>query len=673
MELTIVRHCVPADPVTGLSPLQAWLLDESCRVRLASAPTGAGKSYAFQRLLMQDPDARVLFIVPTRRLAQNLAASLARDLVREAGWPVDLAESKVAIWSSDQSSELRDAGEASIGGYRLRQLQGLRPTRDGGEMIFAIPEVVSHLLLGRRVEAGHAALGVFDFLDAFDHIVFDECHSIEPRGFGLAALFARLVTVAREDGGDGYGRAKVSFLSATPLALRPVLEKLGIPPQAIAEREETIGTDGRPLHGDVHLGLRTEARLVDLMYAERDAVAREIAAGRQAVAIYDRLGSLRRELPDLAHLVNALGLPPQRVLVINSIDDSGGETAGSAGFHTGRRRNPDDYDLLVATASVELGVTFRAANLLFMEPGFSPLAFLQRYGRAARRGADGMVWVRIEDRHSHNEHWMRSIIERVRTKAGTRVGIAELTGWLSDGAKAKNLLPSPRVDDGPRYFGSLSQRAVYTAGLYWYALMQHPSNRGPRRNHLLVQAPPSERLVFGLLERIRALSEDPLVRNVAQKWCERFEHQACTLRDIGPRLRVIEGDGRTVEVEKLWLRRETSVFEHRITTVAPDGRDEIRLDGELDDYLLDETERRRATREVRTYFPHTAQCLPLRAWPAHALIDHWCLALNDRLPYSGFWKQYPEAREAAERLVRLTGLVPCDDDSVPVDAVSGVL
>ena len=42
--------------------------------------------------------------------------------------------------------------------------------------------------------------------------------------------------------------------------------------------------------------------------------------------------------------------------------------------------------VLIATASVEMGVTFRAANLLFMEPGFEPLNFLQRYGRAARKG-----------------------------------------------------------------------------------------------------------------------------------------------------------------------------------------------------------------------------------------------------------------------------------------------
>ena len=47
MEVTIKRHCVPSDPQTGLSPLQTVLLESPERVRVASAPTGAGKSYAF--------------------------------------------------------------------------------------------------------------------------------------------------------------------------------------------------------------------------------------------------------------------------------------------------------------------------------------------------------------------------------------------------------------------------------------------------------------------------------------------------------------------------------------------------------------------------------------------------------------------------------------------------
>ena len=77
MALTIARHCV-AQLDNGLSPLQQALLEEPRRIRIVDAPTGAGKTYAFQQALRNGK--RILFIVPTRRLAQNIAASLINDL-----------------------------------------------------------------------------------------------------------------------------------------------------------------------------------------------------------------------------------------------------------------------------------------------------------------------------------------------------------------------------------------------------------------------------------------------------------------------------------------------------------------------------------------------------------------------------------------------------------------
>lgn len=387
LRLVIARHCVPSSHPDQLSPLQEALLHRPERVRIADAPTGAGKSYAFQYALRQG--ARILFIVPTRRLAQNLAVSFVRDLVTHAGWSMKKAESKVAVWSSDATTKLLERGILNITGHRVRQIQALNETCEGGEIIFAIPETVSHLLLQRRLEPGQAATTVLDLLVNFEHIVFDEFHTIEPRGFGLAAVCAKLAA------SFDWSRAKVSFLSATPLAIRPVLEKLGVPKESIVELRETVGEEGRPLHGDVQLGFSQAASLADLVEAHTGALVREIQAGRQVVIIYDKLADLRRELPRLKSIFSDHGIHSDQVLSINSIDDSGTGTART-GFATGRHRNPDEFAVIVATASVEIGVTFRAANLLFMEPGFAPMNFLQRYGRAARRGEDGEVWVRYD-------------------------------------------------------------------------------------------------------------------------------------------------------------------------------------------------------------------------------------------------------------------------------------
>lgn len=661
IRLTIARHGVASDPVTQLSPLQQALLDDPRRVRIASAPTGAGKSYAFLRAVAQC-EQRVLFIVPTRRLAQNLAAGFINDLVRQQGWPSDQAEAKVAVWSSDQTIELRAQQVEHIGGYRLRQMQALDDTREGGEIIFAIPEVVSHLLVRRPMETGQAALGIFDVLSAFDHVVFDEFHTIEARGFGLAGLCARLASVP-------FGRAKVSFLSATPLAIRPVLERLGIAAADIAKLEEAVSDAGRPLHGDVVLSLSEAPSLAALVAEQRTAVAAEIAAGRQVVLIYNALADLRRELPALAALCHTARVPRDRVLVINSIDDSRWEGATSLGFQAGREQNPDDFSLLIATASVEMGVTFRAANLLLMEPGFSPLGFLQRYGRAARRGADGRVWVRADDAMRNRQPWIRELWDWVTARRGQQASITELTDFLSREARAHFQAGDP---EQPRYFGQLPNRAVFATGLYWNALLRHGSNKGPRREHLLQHQPASARMVHALLQAVRQMEKHRCYSACAKAWCDRFEQLAYTLRDIGRRIRVIEGDGHSVEVAQVWLARETTVLEQGFQRFGPDGREEIHIFGELDDYLRDAADRKRVRRMMNVLFPHTPHQASL---PANGeLVAAWQRNLRSRRGIEGMaWEDCPEAMAAADKLVGLTGLAPGDDDDLSMAASSGVL
>lgn len=660
-QLIIERHCVPASPEESkLSPLQYTLLHAPEPVRIADAPTGAGKSHAFQYAMRQEGQ-RVLFIVPTRRLAQNLAGSLVRELVVEAGWSAGKAENKVVIWSSDATARLREQGVLRISGHRVRQIQGLDDTREGGEMVIALPETVSHLLLQRHLEPGQSDKSVLDLLANFEHIVFDEFHTIEPRGFGLAAVCAKLVA------GFGWSRAKVSFLSATPLSIRPVLEKLGVPGKSIAELHESVGTEGRPLHGDVTLGLSTAASLADLAEAQANALGREVEAGRQVVLIYDKLGDLRRELPQLQRIFTGQGISPERVLAINSIDDSGTGTTRT-GFATGRYRNPDDFAVLVATASVEMGITFRAANLLFMEPGFEPMNFLQRYGRAARRGADGQVWVRSDEGSRGNKPWLRELLDWAGRQDGRRVGIEALTEVLSRATRAEFGQP---LSEDTRYFGTLPNRAVYTAGLYWNALLRHPSVTGPRKEHLLAHTPDSAKAIYAWLRTVRQMESNRVFGASAKAWCDRFEALAYTLRDIGERIRVIEGDGRIIEVEGLWLRRETDIPERFPARQGTDGKDEIRLPGSLDDHLLEERNRVRPL--VTVYFPHTRYTAQLPK--DNDLIDAWCRNLKGRgEPQAALaWDDFPEAMQAAEKLVRSTGLMVSDDDVLSMAPGSLVL
>lgn len=655
MDITVARHCVANDPVTGLSPLQRQLLDAPQKIRIANAPTGAGKSYVFQRAMIEGK--RILFVVPTRRLAQNLMAGLLDDLIRD-GWDEEKAKKKLALWNSDETKRLQELGETNIGARRVREVCGLNTGIEGGEMIVAVPEVVSNLLLRYRMEKGQTDIGVFEMLNQFEHIVFDEFHTISPRGFGLAGVLAKLAA-------EYPCRAQISFLSATPLNLDPVFERLGISGENIVRLDESLTAEGRAVHGDVRLCFRKCESMVELAREQIENIRGEVARGRQVVMIYNALADLQRHLPFLQIELEKAGVRPGRTLLINSIDDSRSGAGEEPFFVSGRRHRPEDFDILIATASVEMGVTFRT-DFLIMEPGFEPMNFLQRYGRAARGDRDGCVLVRYDDKTSNKNPWFSYLEKWMDKHSGQTVDITELTGVLSREAQ-RRFRDCP--EDGEKHFGKLPNRAAFTTGLYWNVLMGHFSNQGHRWKHLKEHRPKPAATIYGLLKEIRKMETDRQIGNHIKDWCDRFEREARTLRDIGRGIRVMENDGNTFYAREFWLRRETDIPNRFPLIIADDGVEEIRIDGKLKDYLLDEKNFVEATRNV--LFPHTGN---IKIIPDDVfLITNWQREFEKRTGSASFaWEIWPESMKAASTLVGLTGLA-VSDDSLELEPVNLVL
>lgn len=528
-------------------------------------------------------------------------------------------------------------------------------------MIFAVPEVVSYLLLRKVPQKGQSDAGVFDLLSAFDHIVFDEFHTISPRGFGLAGLFAKLAA-------EYPCRAKVSFLSATPIAIAPVLRRLDVDENAIAELHEEIGSAGRVIHGDVRLCLCQCGSIPDILRMQRDAIREEVSAGRQAVVIYNALADLQRHLPELEAILRQAGIRENRALLVDSLDDSRTHIGKRDFFAAGRYLNPEDFDVLIATASVEMGVTFKA-NLLIMEPGFEALNFLQRYGRAARGDFQGQVAVRVDETLLGKNPWLRTLKRWVQAHQGETLDIRELSNVLSQSVQ-KRFKDCP---EGKKYFGRLPNRSAYTAGLYWNVLMQHFSNKGHRWKHLQAHQPKVAGQIHRLLKQVREMAGDRLFGEAAADWCARFEQEARTLRDIGKGIRLAEdmGAGEKFFAQEIWLRRNTDILD-RFPLVTDDtdddGTEEVRIKGKLADYLLDKKNFVKAVRNAR--FPHSHYTALLK--DDAFLVESWCQAF--RSPggaESVAWELYPESMEAAEKLVRLTGLIVCDETEP--DAGAGVL
>jgi len=657
--ITIACHGVASDPETQLSPLQTMLLNCPERVRIAAAPTGAGKSYVFQKAMIEKSE-RILFIVPTRRLAQNLAFSLINDLKAE-GW--DEARAKVTIWSSDTKERLKKAekvgkGKISITGFRVREIYELDDTREGGEMIFAVPEVVSGILLrGKFLSMGQAEAGVIDLLTQFDHIVFDEFHTIHPRGFGMAAVLAKLVTTIP-------CRAKVSFLSATPLDIREVLVKLEVQEiKYIEEVSSACGTGIRTIHGDVVLEFKQRESLAELIAESADQIETEIRANRLVVAIYNNLGNLQRQRSTLAAILDDLGVSRDERLLINSIDDSRQGEEFEIDFTVGREKNPKDFKVLIATSSVEMGVTFNT-RLLLMEPGFEPLNFLQRYGRAARGDLEGKVIVRWDDSLYEKMRWLRQLLKWAAQKEGKRMTIQDLSHKLK---RFVTEIFEDQPDDEPAFFGHLPNRAKWTAGLYWHLLQKQPSNNKYVKDYLFKNFPNPAKTIRCLLSQVRKMEENPEFGESAKNWCKRFEAEARTLRNIERRIKVVEGNGNSLLVGENFLRREAAhVLETGLLCVDDDGNLEVHISG---NFYLD-NEKRYVPIQKKVYFPHKPHSITLP--DNYELVDEWCKCLMNPME-KYIWKGYKESMQAAENLVRWTGLVVSDNDDTELDTQNGFL
>jgi len=515
-------------------------------------------------------------------------------------------------------------------------------------MIIAVPEVVSQLLLRYKPEKGQNDVGIFDILNGFEHIVFDEFHTISPRGFGLAGLFAKMTAEYSSS------RAKVTFLSATPLDIASVLQRLEVPEQEIVHIHEELVLDGRVVHGDVRLSLHQEVSMIDLVKDRMAEIQKEVARGRQVVVIYNALSDLQRHLAPLEQIFREKGIEAGQTLVIDSIDDSRVQQKEGGFFAFGRHQDPEKFKILIATASVEMGVTFNA-DLLIMEPGFEPMNFLQRYGRAARGDHDGHVIVRFDDGILNKQNWFRSVKKWVEIKQGQRVGILELTHILTESYQKRFQNCS---EDVSKHFGRLPIRAAYSAGLYWNVLMGHFSNRGHRWKRFHDLQPQPAKQVYRLLAKVREMTSDCIFRDSVGEWCNRFEHEARTLRDIGKGIRVVEEDGAACYVQELWLRRNTDILDRFPLVVAEDGVEEIRIRGTLQKNLLEKKRFIQTVRNAR--FPQTSYVIPIK--DDSRLIANWCREFKE---ISGreclAWKLYPESMGAAELLVKLTGLVVSDD------------
>ena len=507
------------------------------------------------------------------------------------------------------------------------------------------------MLLG-ALRPGYAAhpFSIADFL-VFDHIVFDEFHTIDARGFGLCAVVAR--TVAATPGG-----AKLTFLSATPIDVLPVLSALGLPPEAVAVSAESVVTEAahsgsglRAVHGDVEIRFCSHSCMLDLLEAHIVALRECLDRGRQVVVILDSLDTLHAGKRDFAAFFDRLSVPAAKRLAINSVDDGATPDLGGA-FVTDRNADPINFKVLLATSSVEMGVTFKA-GLIAMDPGHDALSFVQRVGRVARGDESGLVLVRYDAGATSRKSWLREILAAFGQEPTPRALTVERFLEIVLRATRQRFMTREKLElnEPPRDFRAMPTRAAWAAALFFHALerAQPRSHRG-QREALASIRPAKISLIAALLLQISEPVTDG-ERNGAE-WASAFLAQASTLRDFTATIAVEEPSGKRLTVP---LR----IIESRLALTAaplvmdPRGEWVLMLDRPFDEALRQhEKVYREEILEVMLPDGDT-RSVPRRsaATEAAQLMERMATRPGTPAPRQ---KRF----DAAAALVRLSGLVP---------------
>ena len=466
--MIIQAHSVPIGENSGLSPMQEHLLRSTKPVRLVSAPTGTGKTYAFMRAVLTE-GAHVLFIVPTRRLLQNLiddACEAASVHFKQQRWE----QTRIEAWTKENILEWSGNQSVPEGvtpyAYRARQLlSGYGDTH--GRILFAIPEVVVRMCSGVMAK-GASTITPFTYIRNFDHVVFDEFHTIDDRAFGLACLFSLLAVTEQ--------KAKVSLLSATPVDITGVLAKMGVPHNCLDVIAEEVVTGHPPghrlIHGDVQVSL-ANCPLMEAVAQHPVLVRESLQQGHTVIVIYDSLRQLQQEESGLKAKLSAMGVPSDRILLINSLDDS--ERRPGEGRRGKLYADPRSYDVLLCTSTVEIGVTFQS-SLMFMDPGFDQSGFIQRVGRVARGDYSGQVIVSVSPQRRERDRWIRTLENLVEEHI--RLDVQTFTDYLLCTTR-QQLEPTRRElevpmepDDSPvNFYRKASWRGMFWAALFMVALM----------------------------------------------------------------------------------------------------------------------------------------------------------------------------------------------------------
>jgi DEAD/DEAH box helicase domain-containing protein len=438
---------------------------------LVTTGTASGKTLAFNLPILdaiaRDPKTRVLYLYPTKALAQDQFRAL-------AGY--GLPALRPAIYDGDTPTEHR------------------RRIRSSANAILTNPDLVHVGLLPNHDRWG-------DVLANLRYVVVDEAHVY--RGvFGsqVANVLRRLRRVARIYGSEPqFMLASATISNPGELGSLLLGEQVTVVADDAAPRTERTVVLWNPPLQDAELGLRAsalaEAARLQAMFVDRGLRTLTFTKSRKAAELVHRFTAER--LGDDAHL------SPYR-----------------AGYTAAQRREIErrlqDGDLLgvSATNALELGIDIGLLDCV-ISVGFpgTVASLRQQWGRAGRRGNGVAVLVASED--GLDQFFMREpdklLGRRVEAALLDHANPRVLAGHVRSAAYEAPVVPADAELLGPEALelAAADPELRKTSAGYVWGGRDHPSARVPLRStdaDSISIVDESTGAVLGLVERSRAYS-----------------------------------------------------------------------------------------------------------------------------------------------------------------------
>ncbi len=649
LETTIRRHGV--DIVEdGLSTMQAEMMRTQSLINVVSAPTGSGKSYVFQKAV--ELGERVLFIVPTRILGKNQRQSMIDSLTDprrgDSAWPKNLAEKKVQNWNGEYSEFLREEKDIrKVMDYYASKIASLHPS-DKGEIIYCTPELLNTLFLNPGYNGIKGDIGPGFIVNRFDRIVYDEFHTIQERGLGLITVMAAAAKQwALED--NSQRRARFFLLSATPFDLRKPLRTLGFDTDDSNEvkfiNEQISENPARILHGDVNVKF-VERETIPSISGDIDKT--KINKDSKLLIIYDSLRDLALEQEELEEIFR------NKRLFFESGLHSQIESVNS-----GRGKNLDDFEVIVGTSSLEMGITIANTRFLIMEPGHSPMSFIQRIGRIARGDISGQAIVAMKSATSIK--WMAEALTLLRPNLGnnSEIAVCEFNRIFQRVSFFERKLNEDDLSN--KNFKGLSSRAACCAATYHYLIARRleEAKRYNYANRMKACQPKQARMIYALLDAINS-SRINLRGNTGKLWTEKFLNEATKLRIFPETIRLVMGTQKLIYSSK-WVQRNTDIFEKHFVQFDEKGEPFIECSQHE---ILAVNEKTKRIRDNQCVYLPDGTNLTLES---RNLVSQYIERLGGQHHPAAL-----DAFEASSKLVMMTGIVPLGESDDVTGSMSAI-